>query len=149
MSRGLWSRSAFPADQAHAMSIAELGASPTSRLCLELAIEIDVQHWPARERLRPDFRVERRRNPRWPVRGMATVLPLGVDLGVVVELDRLDGAPWWIGGDAVTPLRVGARVSVGFSAPEGRPATGEIMRCEPKADGRYRIAIRFDGGSPV
>lgn len=124
------------------MAIADPGFGLSSLLPAE-------RYWPSRERLRPDFRVDRRRNPRWQVRGRATILTLGVDLGVVVELDRLDGAPWWIGGDASTPVKVGSRVSVGFSAPEGRPATGEVMRCEPKGAGWYRVAIRFDGGSPV
>ena len=130
------------------MSIADRAIGSVSRLFMDVEAVRDYR-WPQRDRLRPDFRIDRRSNPRWPVRGNASVLPLGADLGVVVELDRLDGSPWWIGGDATTPLRVGARVSVGFSAPDGRPATGSVMRCEPKSDERFRIAIRFDGGSPV
>lgn len=101
--------------------------------------------WPGRELLRPDFRLERRRAPRWRVSGTATLLTLGVDLGFLVELDRLDCAPWWLAGESITPLTVGTRVSVGFSNPQCRPNPAVVMRCERLKCGRYRIALRFEG----
>ena len=99
--------------------------------------------WPFVELLATDFRIERRRNPRWQVPGTASLLMLGSNLGTLVELDQLDGSPWWIGGSADVPATVGTRVSVGFSDPTARPSQGVVMRCEPKGT-RYRIAVRFD-----
>lgn len=104
--------------------------------------------WEGRELLRADFRMDRRRAPRWWVRGTATLLSLGADMGILIELDRLDGSPWWIAGDSITPITVGTRVSVGFSDPSGRPAIAMVMRCERQGGGRYRVALRFDGTSP-
>lgn len=103
--------------------------------------------WPGRERLRPDFRIDRRGGCRWAVRGTATMLALGVDLGVLVELDALECAPWWLAGSSITPITVGTRVTIGFSHPHCRPSTAIVERCErrPGAEG-YRIAVRFDGG---
>lgn len=101
--------------------------------------------WPGREQLRPDFRLERRRAMRWRLAGTATLLTLGVDLGFLVELDRLDCAPWWLAGESITPLTVGTRVSVGFSNPSCRPNPAVVMRCERLKCGRYRIAMRFEG----
>jgi hypothetical protein len=101
--------------------------------------------WPARERLRPNFRLNRRCTDRWDLEGEATILALGVDLGVIAELRHLDCAPWWIAGDSERPVAVGSRVCVGFSAVECRPATAEVRRCERRQGGEYRIALRFDG----
>lgn len=106
---------------------------------------LSIDGWSERELLRPDFRVDRRRAPRWRVPGTATLLTLGVDLGFLVELDRLDCAPWWLAGDSITPMTVGTRVSVGFSCPSCRPNAALVMRCERQKNGRYRIALRFDG----
>lgn len=105
--------------------------------------------WPGRECLLTAFRVNRRSSDRWALRGTATLLSLGADLGLVVELDRLAGAPWWLAGSSITPLTVGTRVSVGFSDPCCRPGTAVVVRCE-RSSGRapYRIAVRFDGRSP-
>jgi hypothetical protein len=103
--------------------------------------------WPARERLRPSFRLNRRCTDRWELEGEATILTLGVDLGVIAELRNLDCAPWWIAGDSETPVAVGSRVCVGFSSIDGRPATAHVRRCERKRDGAYRIALEFDGRS--
>jgi hypothetical protein len=103
--------------------------------------------WPAREQLRPTFRLNRRCTDRWELDGVATVLALGTDLGVITELTSLDCAPWWIAGESVIPVAVGARVSVGFSARECRPASAEVRRCERLRAGTYRIALRFDGRS--
>jgi hypothetical protein len=105
--------------------------------------------WPGRERLRQRFRCDRREQPRWPVVGSATILTLGAELGTVVELRRLDGAPWWLGGDSSTPIAPGTKVSVGFSHPDGRPARGVVARCEGFGEGRFRIAVRFDGDGVV
>ncbi|MDI9404042.1 MAG: hypothetical protein QM516_09240, partial [Limnohabitans sp.] len=63
------------------------------------------------------------------------------------ELTRLDGSPWWLGGDSTTSIAPGTRVSVGFSDPNGRPATATVERCEGMGQGRWRIAVRFDGGA--
>ncbi len=104
--------------------------------------------WPGRERLEPVFRLNRRRSERWSLRGTATLLSLGADLGVLIELDRLDCAPWWLAGDSITPITVGARVSIGFSDPACRPAIAVVRRCERTPAGRYRVAVRFDGASP-
>jgi hypothetical protein len=98
--------------------------------------------WPFVELLAADFKVERRQNPRWKVPGTASLLGLGNSLGTLVELDELDGAPWWIGGNADAPLPAGTRVSVGFSDPSARPAEGLVMRCERKGSS-YRIAVKF------
>lgn len=68
---------------------------------------------------------------------------LGSGLGTLLELDQLDGSPWWIGGSSDLPAAVGTRVSVGFSDPSARPSQGVVMRCERKGD-RYRIAVNFD-----
>ncbi|MFM7260528.1 MAG: hypothetical protein ACKO3W_07980 [bacterium] len=105
--------------------------------------------WPGRDRLRQRFRCDRRESPRWPVLGNATILTLGAELGTVVELTRLDGSPWWLGGDATTPLAVGTKVSVGFSHPGGRPARGVIARCEGFGEGRFRMAVRFEDDGVV
>jgi hypothetical protein len=102
-----------------------------------------VDGWPFVELLATDFRVERRRNPRWKVEGRASLLFLGSGLGKVLELDELDGSPWWIGGNSDAPAEVGTRVSVGFSDPLSRPAQGVVMRCERKGR-HFRIAVRFD-----
>lgn len=107
----------------------------------------DADGWPFAELLATDFKVDRREVERWPVAGHAAVLGLGTALGTLVELDSLEGAPWWISGFAETPLARGMRVSVGFSDPSARPAEGIVMRCDAKGS-RYRIAIRFDG-APV
>jgi hypothetical protein len=74
------------------------------------------------------------------------MLALGVDLGVLVELDALECAPWWLAGSSITPITVGTRVTIGFSHPHCRPSTAIVERCErrPGAEG-YRIAVRFDG----
>ncbi len=98
--------------------------------------------WPFVELLAADFKVDRRQNPRWKVPGTASLLGLGNSLGTLVELDELDGAPWWIGGNADAPLPAGTRVSVGFSDPSARPAEGLVMRCERKGS-CYRIAVKF------
>lgn len=73
--------------------------------------------WPFAELLATDFKIDRRKSPRWPVAGHASVLGLGSGLGSLVELDELDGAPWWIGGSADAALTPGTRVTVGFSDP--------------------------------
>lgn len=107
--------------------------------------------WPLRELLAPDFRVDRRSAARWPVAGTATLLALGSGLGVVVEIDSLEGSPWWLSGFTSTPIEPGTRVSVGFSDPHGRPASGVVERCRatPRAQsggadgGRFQVAIRF------
>jgi len=101
--------------------------------------------WPGRERLTPDFRLDRRRAPRWRVYGTTTLLALGADLGKLLELSNLDCAPWWLAGDSQTRATVGMRVSVGFSNPMCRPNAATIMRCERTPTGVYRIAMRFDG----
>jgi hypothetical protein len=101
--------------------------------------------WPGRERLTPDFRLDRRRSPRWRIHGTTTLLGLGVDLGKLLELSNLDCSPWWLAGDSQTRAEVGMRVSVGFSNPMCRPNAATVMRCERTASGRYRIALRFDG----
>ena len=101
--------------------------------------------WPGRGRLRSEFRLDRRTSPRWRIPGNATILSLGHELGLVVELHGLDGSPWWLAGDSITPVAENMRVSVGFSDPNGRPATGIVMRCDNFGEGRFRIAIRFDG----
>jgi len=100
--------------------------------------------WPLRELLAQDFRVDRRARSRWPVAGGATLLGLGAALGAVVELDELVGAPWWLSGTARTPLAAGTRVSIGFSDPEARTATGTVLRCVPTQGDAWRIAVRFD-----
>jgi hypothetical protein len=102
--------------------------------------------WPFAELLVTDFKVERRQQPRWQVPGTASMLALGSGLGAMLELDQLDGSPWWIGGSADEPMNPGTRVSVGFSDPSARPAQGVVMRCERKG-ARYRIAVKFDGAA--
>jgi hypothetical protein len=78
---------------------------------------------------------------------MATILALGVDLGVVVELTALECAPWWLVGRSMTPITVGTRVTIGFSDPRCRPGSAVVERCERCVDlDEYRIALRFDGG---
>jgi hypothetical protein len=101
--------------------------------------------WPGRDALQPRFRCNRRQSPRWTVPGHATILALGTELGNLIELTRLDGSPWWLAGDASESMPAGTRVSVGFSEPDGRPACGFVERCEGFGEGRFRIAIRFDG----
>lgn len=105
--------------------------------------------WPGREHLQPTFRLERRRTERWRLHGTATMLSLGVDMGMLIELDHLDCAPWWLAGESITPITVGMRVSIGFSNPACRPNTAVVMRCERLRSGRYRVAVRFDGGLTV
>ncbi|MEY5031919.1 MAG: hypothetical protein RL354_950 [Planctomycetota bacterium] len=81
------------------------------------------------------------------VRGTATMLALGVDLGVLVELDALECAPWWLAGSSSTPITVGTRVTIGFSHPDCRPSTAVVERCERRIGTEgYHIAVRFDGG---
>lgn len=104
--------------------------------------------WPFAELLASDFKVERRQQPRWKVPGTASLLALGAGLGTLVELDALDGAPWWIGGTSDEPIKPETRVSVGFSDPSSRPAQGVVMRCERKGS-RYRIAVKFDAASAL
>jgi hypothetical protein len=104
---------------------------------------VGADGWAFAELLATDFKVERRKSPRWSVPGHASVLGLGSGLGSLVELDQLDGAPWWIGGSADAALKPGTRVTVGFSDPSARSAQGVVMRCEPKG-ARFRIAIKFD-----
>ena len=99
--------------------------------------------WPFAELLATDFKVERRQNPRWSVPGQASVLALGSGLGRLVELDELDGSPWWIGGRADEALEPGTRVTIGFSDPSARSAQGTVMRCG-RQGARFRIAIKFD-----
>ena len=105
--------------------------------------------WPGRERLVADFRIDRRRADRWLQWGSATLLSLGANLGLLVELENLECAPWWLSGTSETPITVGTRVSVGFSDPCSRASIAVVMRCERAgAGGRYRITARFDGTSP-
>lgn len=101
--------------------------------------------WCGREALRDPPRLDRRRAPRWAVEGTATLLGLGTGLGTLAELVRLEGSPWWLSGIAGAAVPVGTRVSVGFSAPDGRPATGTVERCEERGAGRHHLAVRFDG----
>ncbi|MFM7134701.1 MAG: hypothetical protein ACKO0W_10330 [Planctomycetota bacterium] len=96
-----------------------------------------------RRGLREPFRVDRRTAPRWKVDGQATLLGLGERMGVMAELDALEGGPWWLKGDAANPVDIGTRVSVGFSDPAARPANGEVIRCDLCQWGRYRIAVQF------
>ena len=124
-----------------ASSLAEL---PTRRRSSDWRCGDDG--WPFAELLATDFKVERRSAPRWPVPGHASVLGLGSGLGTLVELDGLDGSPWWIGGNADAPMKPGTRVTVGFSNPSARSSQGTVMRCEAKGS-RFRIAIKFDGES--
>jgi hypothetical protein len=101
--------------------------------------------WCGREALRDPPRLDRRRAPRWAVEGTATLLGLGTELGMLAELVRLEGSPWWLSGLANAAVPAGTRVSVGFSAPDGRPATGTVERCEERGTGRFHLAVRFDG----
>lgn len=101
--------------------------------------------WPGRERLQPDFRLDRRRAPRWRLFGTATLLGLGPNLGMLLELTKLDCSPWWLAGESESCIVVGTKVSVGFSNPACRPNTATVMRCECTRVGNYRIAMRFDG----
>jgi hypothetical protein len=109
--------------------------------------------WPGRERLAPNFRLNRRCEDRWSLRGVATLLSLGVDLGILIELDQLDCAPWWLAGNSITPIAVGTRVSIGFSNPGCRSSLAIVMRCQRTAAGfgsdRYRVAVRFVSDSLV
>jgi hypothetical protein len=105
--------------------------------------------WPGRDRLRQRFRCDRRENSRWIVAGTATILTLGAELGTVVELERLDGSPWWLAGDSSVAVAPGTKVSIGFSHPDGRPARGFVARCEGFGEGRFRIAVRFEGDGVV
>jgi hypothetical protein len=100
--------------------------------------------WPLRELLTQDFRVNRRGRSRWPVAGGATLLGLGADLGKVVELDDLVGAPWWLSGTAHEAISAGTKVSIGFSDPAARPASGMVVRAVRQGDDAWRIAVRFD-----
>jgi hypothetical protein len=104
-------------------------------------------HWPARSNLRSAFKLDRRASERWSVEGTASVLTLGHDLGVVIELHNLDGAAWWLAGFSSAPLAVGSRVSVGFSDPSARPATATVARCEGFGEAQFRLALQFDGVS--
>ena len=97
-----------------------------------------------RELLAQDFRVDRRAGARWPIVGSATLLGLGAALGLVVELDELVGAPWWISGTAREAVPVGTKASIGFSDPDARPATGTVVRTVHRGDDAWRIAVRFD-----
>jgi hypothetical protein len=124
-----------------AMSLAEL---PTRRRSSDWRCGEDG--WPFAELLATDFKIERRTSPRWRVPGHASVLGLGAGLGTLVELDELDGAPWWIGGDSDGAIKPGMHVTVGFSDPSARSAQGTVMRCEPKGR-RFRVAIKFDAAS--
>ena len=128
------------------MSVATMPPQSSTRPAREPCAEFSLPGiWPGRERLRPDFRIDRRRTPRWKLHGTATLLSLGVDLGRIAELGDLDSSPWWLAGRSQTPLTVGMRVSVGFSNPMYRPSVGRIMRCERQPCGAYRIAMRFEG----
>jgi hypothetical protein len=114
--------------------------------CSERTAVLEIEAaWPGREALRDPPRLDQRRTPRWPVEGTATLLGLGGELGLLAELGRLEGAPWWLSGVGRTAVAEGTRVSVGFSAPDGRPATGTVVRCEERGFGWHRIAVRFDG----
>jgi len=97
-----------------------------------------------RELLAQDFRVDRRHGARWPVAGSATLLGLGAALGLVVELDELTGAPWWISGTTREAVPVGTKVSIGFSDPGARPASGTVVRAVRRDDDAWRVAVRFD-----
>ena len=101
--------------------------------------------WQGREALTRQFRIERRTQRRHPVDGTATILGLGADLGRLIELTRLDSAPWWLAGDALEPVPVGARVTVGFSRPDARPASAVVRRCQRLPSGLHRVAVEFDG----
>lgn len=118
----------------------------TPQLALGIAARETLgRWWPERERLAPNFRLNRRCTERWLLWGGATLLGLGVDLGQLIELEELDCAPWWIAGDSRRPVRVGTRVSIGFSHPHCRPARAVVMRCQRSSIERYRVALRFDG----
>jgi len=91
------------------------------------------------------FRLDRRRAPRWRLFGTATLLGLGPNLGMLLELTKLDCSPWWLAGESESCIVVGTKVSVGFSNPACRPNTATVMRCECTRVGNYRIALRFDG----
>jgi hypothetical protein len=127
------------------MSMATAQRSPrTSRASDWLGVAHDGECWPLRELLAQDFRVDRRGGARWPVAGSATLLGLGVSLGLVVELDRLTGAPWWLSGTARERVAVGTKVSIGFSDPAARPAAGTVVRAVRDGDDAWRVAVRFD-----
>lgn len=103
--------------------------------------------WHGREALLRCFRIDRRAQPRAALQGSATILGLGTEIGRIIELTRLDSAPWWVGGDALEPVPVGIRVAVGFSAAEARPASAVVRRCERQPDGSFRVALQFDGAA--
>lgn len=103
--------------------------------------------WHGRKALVASFRIDRRAQPRASLPGSITILGLGTEIGRIVELTRLDSAPWWVAGDAADPIPVGIRVSVGFSASDARPASAVVRRCQRRPDGTYRVAVQFDGAA--
>jgi hypothetical protein len=127
------------------MSMATVERSPrTFRASDWLGGAHDGECWPLRELLAQDFRVDRREGARWPVAGSATLLGLGAGLGMVVELDELVGAPWWLSGTARERVAAGTKVSIGFSDPAARPAAGTVVRAVRDGDDAWRVAVRFD-----
>ena len=90
------------------------------------------------------LKFERRRQDRWPTRGIATAYRVGGDrFGERHVLKLLDESCEGLGATTARPLEPGAVVSVGF-ATLGHPAhTGVVLRCLPCGDG-YRVAIRFE-----
>lgn len=129
----------------HLMSTAFAAGSPRTMRATEWRGGTDDGHgWPLKELLARDFRVDRRSEARWPVKGSATLLGLGAALGAMVELDELAGAPWWLSGMARGAMPAGTKVSIGFSEPDARPASGTVVRAVPVRDGVWSIAVRFD-----
>ena len=128
-------------------SLADLPTEPCAAIDLVAATAAWSTPWQGRELLTRRFRIERRDRSRHPVDGTATILGLGAELGRMIELTRLDTAPWWLGGDALEPVAVGIRVSVGFSRPDARPASAVVRRCDRLPGGLHRIALEFDGAA--
>ncbi|MFM7053021.1 MAG: hypothetical protein ACKOYN_12960 [Planctomycetota bacterium] len=124
----------------------ETATEPSSGQHLESCVQgLRASVEAVRMDLRRPFRVERRAATRWAIPGNATMLTLGTVLGTVVDASELEGGPWWVAGVSEKALPRGTRVSVGFSEPSCRPATGLVERCNLRQDGRFRLAVRFDG----
>ena len=136
--------------QAFLMRPRKTGRKPYILMQTEVVPHADIEriftqaHWPERSALREAFLLNRRRSDRWSVPGTASLLTLGESLGLLTDLHTLSGSPWWLAGYSATAVPAGMRVSIGFSDPAGRSASGTVMRCEGFGERQFRIALRFD-----
>ena len=120
-------------------------APPGGREARRIAVlEAGIMTTTTREAPPAPLKFERRRCPRRPLDGQASVFCLASDaFGRIHDLRLVDGCEDGVGAVSDTVIEPGTMVSVGFSIPGYIARRGVVTRCLPCGDG-YRVAISYE-----